>query len=52
MVVKTVVLEIIVCLMEWGKDRVESDIEESRRVQQKLCRKGCQKLRREHKQER
>jgi hypothetical protein len=53
MVVKTVVLEIIVCLMEWwGKDRVENDIEESRRVQQKLCRKGCQKLRREHKQER
>lgn len=53
MVVKTVVLEIIVCLIEWwGKGRVESDIEESRRVQQKLCRKGCQKLRREHKQER
>jgi hypothetical protein len=53
MVVKTVVLEIIVCLVEWwGKDRVESDIEESRRVQQKLCRKGCQKLRREHRQER
>jgi len=53
MVVKTLVLEIIVCLVEWwGKDRVKNDMGESRRVQQKLCRKGCQKLRREHRQER